>query len=115
MDQPVPGTSDLGISSQIQRPDLRIHLTRIPFDDFFHLEYVIDGRKVSEELEADETRKWFKDHMAKPKSREHELQRQEAIEKALDETWNFYDGKITIPADLYCEPVKPFPQFQPQV
>lgn len=115
MDQPAPGTSDLGISSQIVPQDVRIHLTRIPFDDFFHLEYVKDGRKISEELEADDTRKWFKDHQTKPLSKEHEKQREEALEKVLDECWNFYDTWVTIPAELWQDPVRPFPQFQPQV
>jgi hypothetical protein len=107
--------SDLAVSSEIKTPDLRVHVTRIPFDDFFHLTFVRDGREVSEELEAEDTRKWFKERFTKPPSRETELAREEAIEKALDETWNFYEAWITIPGDVYMEPVKPFPQFQPQV
>lgn len=96
-------------------PDLRVHVTRIPFDDFFHLRYFKEGREVTEELEADDTRQWFKDRFMKPKSKEQGLAREEALEKALDECWNFYEAWITIPGDVYVEPVKPFPHYQPQV
>lgn len=115
MDQSPTVVSDLAISSEIAAPDLRVYVTRIPFDDFFHLKFVRDGREVSEELEAEDTRKWFKERFTEPPSRETELAREEAIEKALDEAWNFYATVITIPGGLYMEPVKPFPKFQPQV
>ena len=115
MDPSLIAHSDLAIPSEIQPPDLRVLVTRIPFDDFFHLKYVKDGRETSEELEADDTRKWFKDRYRKPASREQELAREEAIDKALDEAWNFYIARINIPGDLYQEPAKPFPHYQPQV
>lgn len=115
MDQLRPGISDLGIPAQIEKPDLRVHLTRVPYDEYFHLDYVKDGRKISEELDTEETKKWFKDHMVKCPTRELELRREEALGKAMDETWNFYEGWVTIPGDVYCDPVKPFPQYQPQV
>ena len=114
----VPNTlpvSDLAIPSVIEPPAIRVRITRIPFDDYFHLKYVKDGRETSEELLGEETLKWFTDHMHKPASREAGLVREEAIEKALDESWNFYHGCITIPGDVYEDPIKPFPQYQPKV
>ena len=70
MDPSPTAVSDLAIPAEITTPDLRVHVTRIPFDDFFHLKYVKDGRETSEELDADETRKWFKERFKKPPSRE---------------------------------------------
>jgi hypothetical protein len=115
MDPSPTVVSDLAIPAEITTPDLRVHVTRIPFDDFFHLKYVKDGRETSEELDADETRKWFKERFKKPPSRETELAREEAIDKALDECWNFYETWITVPGDIYQDPVRPYPQYQPQV
>ena len=115
MDQPVPGTSDLGIPSVVGKQDLRVRITRIPGDDYFTLAYTKEGREVTEELEADETRAWFKTHFCKPKSFEQEKMREEDVDKALDETWNFYIAYFVIPADVYTEPVQRFPQFQPQI
>lgn len=112
---PAPGTSDLGIPSAITPQPLRVHITRIPGDDYFTLAFVKEGRDVTEELEADEARAWFKAHFNKPKSFEQEKMREEDVDKALDECWNFYECWFTIPADVYFEPVKRFPQFQPQV
>ena len=109
-----PG-SDLGIPSTLENPNLRVYVTRTPYDDFFHLRFFKEGREVTEELEPDETRKWFKDRFAKPLSREMELAREEAIDKALDECWNFGQTWITIPGEVYVEPAKPFPKFQPQI
>jgi hypothetical protein len=106
MDPPKAGISDLGISSVIKQPPLRVYLTRVPFDDFFQLRYFKDGRETSEELEADDTRKWFK---------EHGITDDEGLERALDECWNFGQTVINIPADVYKEPMRKFPQFQPQV
>jgi len=115
MDQLKPGNSDLGIPSQIENPDIRVHLTRQPYDDYFQLNYIKDGRKISEELDTEETKRWFKDHMAKCVSRELELKREEALDKAMDECWNFGTCVVTIPGDIWQEPAKPFPQYQPQV
>ena len=112
---PQPGASDLAIPSEIVKPDVRVHVTRIPYDDYFQLSYQINGRQMSEELDPDETRKWFTDRFSVPKSVEHGKQRDEMLGKALDECWNFYETWITIPGDVYVEPAKPFPHYQPQI
>ena len=117
MDQNPPGTSELP-QPQVQvkvAPDLVVHITRQFWDDYFKLEFTIDGRPVSEELLPDETRQWFKDHMARPISRELGLARDEALNRQLDEAWNFNETYVRIPGDVYREPIKPFPAFQPQV
>jgi len=93
---------------------MRFHVTRQPGDDYFNVVYVKDGRETSEELESTETSKWFMERFVKG-TREQFLAREEAIQKALDECWNFYETWINIPADVYCEPVKRWPQYQPQV
>lgn len=116
MVQPNPGTSDLGISSDLTaKRGLRVQITRIPFDEYFTLRYTKDGREVTEELDAEETRAWFKERFKKPASFEQEKMWEEDVGKALDECWNFYETVFTIPPDVYVEPVKRFPQFQPQV
>jgi len=109
--------SDLGIPSEVPSgaQDLRVEVYREQFDDYFLLRFKREGREISEELEPDDVRKFFKDHHVKFKSRELELAWEEALEKALDEAWNFKKTIITIPASAYTEPIKPFPQFQPQV
>jgi len=111
----VPGTSDLAIPSVIEKPPVRIEMTRIPFDDYFTLKYFKEGREVTEELDAEETRKWFKERFKKAASFKQEKDWEEDLEKALDECWNFYHAIFNIPADVYVEPVRRFPQFQPQV
>ena len=116
MVQPNLGISDLGIPSDVTaKQGLRVHVTRIPFDDNFTLSFFKEGREVTEELDVEETRAWFKAHFAKAQSREQDLQRDEALQKALDEAWNFYETWINIPPDVYTEPVQRFPQYQPQV
>lgn len=104
MDQSPPGISE-PVEVQ-QQPDMVVLVTRQPYDDYFHLAYEKDGRKVTEELMPDETRQWFKDHGITDKI---------GLEKSLDECWNFYETRIRIPGNVYKEPQKPFPAFQPQV
>lgn len=95
--------------------DFVVFVFRQPYDDYFLLKFTKQGREVSEELEPDATRKFFMDRFIEPLSKEQRLAREEALEKALDECWNFQQTKITIPADVYREPPLPFPQYQPKV
>lgn len=95
--------------------DFVVEVTRIPNDDYFTLKFTRAGREVSEELDTEETKKFFLDRYTKPLSRAMELAREEAVQKAMDECWNFYQTKIRIPGELYREPALPFPQFQPKV
>lgn len=88
------------------RDDVRVFLTREPWGDTFTLNVLRDGRKSSEELEPDETRAWFK---------ARGITNVEALEKALDECWNFYQTVIVIPAHVYRDPVLPFPRYQPKL
>jgi len=114
MDQSKPGVSDLAIPNVVVKPDMRFHVTRQPGDDYFNVKYVKDGRDVSEELEATETCAWFLGRFVKG-TREQFLAREEAVQKVLDETWNFYEAWLTIPAESYQEPIKRWPQYQPQI
>ena len=98
-----------------QSQDFVVYLTHVPWDDYFQLKMFRKGREVTEELDVEETRKFFKERFTKAASREQELAREEALERALDECWNFSQTKITIPAGVYNEPALPFPQFQPKV
>ncbi len=102
---PEPGTAQ----------DFVVRVTRQPYDDYFHLEFTRAGRQVSEELDTEATKRFFLDRFVKSLSREQELAREENLDKYLAECWNFYETKITIPADVYREPSLPFPQFQPKV
>lgn len=87
----------------VQGQEVRVRLTRQPFMDEFTI-HLPNGH--TEELDPDETRQWFYDHGVSKKS-------SEALEKLLDECWNFYESAVTI--ESYREPVKPFPGYQPQV
>ena len=102
---PEPGTQQ----------DFVVHLMRAPFSDFFLLKMFRSGREITEELEVEDMRKFFNDRFTKPASVEQGKARDEALEKAYDEAWNFGETKITIPADVYREPTLPFPAFQPKV
>lgn len=115
MDQPNDVSSDLAIPSVIELAPMRFHVTRQPFDDYFTVVYFKDGRDTSEEMDSDETRAWFLARFKQASSREAQLAREEALEKSLDECWNFGRTVINIPADVYTEPVKRYPQYQPQV
>jgi len=115
MDQNAPGQSDLGISSVVEPQSILIYVSKIPFDDYFTLRFTKDGRAISEELDPEETGQWFRDHMKKAPSRAAELKRDEALGKYLDDAWNFCEAVIEIPADVYMEPLKRFPNYQPQV
>ncbi len=66
-------------------PENKLHVvvTREPFGDYFTL--TLDNGQ-SEELEAEDTRAWFKVRGAK----------MDAVEKALDYCWNFYHVDINI-------------------
>jgi len=112
--QPV---SDLGIPGEIptSKQDFLVEVNREQFSDWFVLRFKKEGREISEELEPEDVRKFFKDHHVKFASRELELAWEEALEKALDDAWNFSKAIIRIPADAYYEPIRPYPQFQPQV
>jgi hypothetical protein len=70
-----------------------VKLTREPWGDCFNL--ALDNGHT-EELEPEETRKWFKEHLSKALCREAELKREEAIEKVLDEAWNFREAAVVI-------------------
>ena len=63
---------------------VRVVVTRIPFGDYFTLTL---ENGYTEELEPDETRKWFTDHGITDKL---------GLESALDYAWNFYEHLITI-------------------
>lgn len=89
-----------------QPDDVIVELTREPWGESFMLAIDRAGRKSTEELEPDETRAWFK---------EHGITNDEALEKALDECWNFYRTTIVIPGHVYKEPKKPFANFQPKI
>jgi hypothetical protein len=118
MDQSPPSTSDLVVPPPPETgtgQPFRVYVFRQPWDDYFLLKFTKQGREVSEELEPDETRKFFLDRFTKPLSKKQLAEREEALDKALDECWNFAHTVITIPADLYQEPALPFPQFQPKV
>lgn len=118
MGQSQPSTSELVVPPPPEPgtpQDFVVQVYRAPFDSYFQLKYVKQGREVSEELEPDETRKFFLDRFTKALSKEQEKAREEGLEKALDECWNFQHTEITIPADVYREPSLPFPQYQPKV
>lgn len=107
MAQPSQGSSEPPVAVPPPLPpDVRVELSRIPYGDYFTLTVTKDGRVSSEELEPDEARAWFK---------ARGIRDDEALEKALDETWNFYQAVVTIAGDVYREPTRPFPKFQPQV
>lgn len=117
MDQSGPAASELVVPPPPEPGtpvDFVVHVTRIPYDDYFNLTFTVNGREVSEELETPETEKFFLDRMIHA-SREQYLAREEALGKLLAEAWNFGKTVITIPADVYREPSLPFPQFQPKV
>lgn len=78
-----------------------MRVTREPFGEEFTI-HLPNGH--TEELDPDETRKWFFDHG---------VTNDEALEKALDECWNFYETSVLI--ESFQEPVKPFPAYQPDV
>lgn len=117
MDPSAPA-SDLVVPAppeQVSPQDFVVRLTRVYQGDFFTLHFVRSGREISEELDPDATRKFFMERFTKARSIEQHKAREEGLEKALDETWNFYQSIVTIPADVYCEPSLPFAQFQPKV
>lgn len=95
MDAPIPAPS--GTSLQ----PMRVRITREPFGDYFTLH--LDNRPNAEELDPEETRKWFKEHGAD----------MEKLETVLDECWNFYEAVCTISS--YKEPKLAHPDFQPNV
>ena len=64
-------------------PGLHVLITREPFSDFFVI--TLDNGH-SEELEVEDTRKWFKDRGAD----------MDKMEKALDQTWNFQRCEVII-------------------
>ena len=64
-------------------PPLHVTITREPFSDYFVL--ILDSGD-SEELEVEDTRDWFRQRGAN----------MDAIEKALDQTWNFYRSEVII-------------------
>ncbi len=75
-----------------------VKLSRIPFGDYFTL--TLDNGHT-EELEPEETRKWFYTHGVTDKL---------GLEKCLDECWNFYESVVEI--DSFKVPVAAHPAFE---
>jgi hypothetical protein len=71
------------ISTSVLKVPLHVIILREPFGEFFTL--VLDNRHT-EELEPEDCRQWFKDRGA-------DMQK---VEKALDQTWNFYRAEVNI-------------------
>lgn len=80
---------------------IHIRVTREPFGQTFT--FLLDNG-YTEELEPDEARAWLK---------EHGVTDTLAIERALDDAWNFYETDIKI--KCFSVPKAKHPQFQPQV
>lgn len=85
---------------------IKIRITRQPYDDYFVLHFSRRGKDQSEELEPDDARKWFKDHGVK---------NSEAVERALDDAWNFYESIVNISATTWKEPVLPNQAYLPNI
>ncbi len=75
-------------------------VTREPFCDWFIIKL---PNGYTEELEAEETQRWFKDHGANPI----------AIERFLDHVWNFRRGEVEI--QCYKEPKTANPKTDPNL
>jgi hypothetical protein len=103
---PPPNLEGLPTPNLEERPGLIVHVSRIHHDPYFTLQFVKDGRLTSEELEAQDTMKWFMDRGVRD---------DETLGKSLDDAWNFYETVIEIPGHLYREPPIRFPAFQPNI
>lgn len=77
-----------------------VKIAREPFGDYFTLT-LPNGH--TEELEPDDARAWFKEHGAE----------MDAVEKALDRTWNFYSANFII--ENYSEPVMKKSKYAPNL
>jgi hypothetical protein len=86
-------------------PPLPVHVTREPFCEWFNLEYRTDDSPtpLTEELDPDETRDWFKKRGAD----------MDKIEKMLDYVWNFYRADVVIEKPKKVE--LPMSKIQPRI
>lgn len=64
---------------------LEVKIDRVPFEDYF----MLSVGSMTEELDPEETRDWFRQRVPTPKHMDE-------VEKILDYVWNFYHANITI-------------------
>jgi len=91
---------DNDLSSIPKIDGLHVVLTREPFIDYFTI--ILDNG-YTEELEAEDCRTWFRERGAN----------MDAIEKALDQCWNFYRSEVNIRNPK--EPPRPILPHSPDI
>lgn len=102
----IPGSLQPHIVGTNEKPKnvppsaFHVIITHEIFSDFFTL--ILDNGRT-EELDAEETRAWFKDHGANV----------DAAEKALDHAWNFKRAEFYILN--YKEPTLNKPSYAPKL
>lgn len=81
--RPVPPTPNVKPKDFDPSAALHVVITREPYLEWFTIKL---PNGYTEELDPDETRKWFKKRGAN----------MEVLEKALDRCWNFYSAEVWI-------------------